>query len=109
MCLGLHQGSMSSAFNYYPLTRVGQGTWLGDEAYFLEDAKMELQYSIKCLSTVSVLEIGLSDFIDKMPPELMEELKIIALRKQFLKLVRMKEIVKTATDIKTRDELHKFH
>lgn len=33
---------MSSAFNYYPLTRVGQGTWLGDEAYFLEDAKMEL-------------------------------------------------------------------
>lgn len=44
-----------------------------------------------------------------MPPELMEELKIIALRKQFLKLVRMKEIVKTATDIKTKDELHKFH
>ena len=76
MCLGLNQGSMSSAFKYYPLAEVGRGTWLGEEAFFQEGDK--LSYSIKCKTKVTVLEIDLTDFKDKMPIELTRELKHIA-------------------------------
>ena len=89
MCLGLNQGSMSSAFNYYPMCNVGSGTWIGEESFFMETT--ELSYSIKTVSTVKVLEIGLVDFYDKMPPEIIKNLRTIALKKQFSKIMRMNE------------------
>ena len=107
MCLGLNQGSMSSAFNYYPMCNVGTGTWIGEESFFMETT--ELSYSIKTVSTVKVLEIGLVDFYDKMPPEIIKNLRTIALKKQFSKIMRMKEIAEAAKDLKEREEMHKFH
>jgi hypothetical protein len=86
MCLGLNQGLMSNAFKYYPLAEVGRGTWLGEEAFYQETDN--LSYSIKCKTNVKVLEIGLIDFKDKMPLELTRELKQIALKKKFSKLLR---------------------
>ena len=56
----------------------------------------ELSYSIKAITTVQVLEIGLIDFKDKMPPEILNELRHIALKKQFMKIIRMKDIAKTS-------------
>ena len=98
MCLGLHSGSMSNCFNYYPLSTVGPGSWIGEECFFL-DLK-ELTYSVRCQTPVKVLEIGLTDFQDKMPPELLSYLQGVSLQKQFLKLFRMKEIAETAKDLK---------
>ena len=46
LCLGLNQGSMSRQFNFYPISSVGPGTWLGEEAFFSEVS--ELTYSVKC-------------------------------------------------------------
>lgn len=56
-----------------------------------------------------LLEISIVDFEEKMPSEMIEELQGIAIQKQILKLVRMKEIAATATDLKEREEMHKFH
>ena len=81
MCLGLNRGSMSSAFNYYPISRVGPGTWLGEESFFMDVS--ELNYSVKAITKVELLEIGIIDFSDKMPPEMINELRTIALKKQF--------------------------
>lgn len=84
MCLGLNQGSMSRAFNYYPLVEAGKGHWLGEEAFFFDvDNKIQqndsenslhsqplsqmIGHSIKCKTNVKVLEISLTDFKDKMP------------------------------------------
>ena len=49
---------------------------------------------------MKVLQISISDFKDKMPPVLINELKHIALMKQFLKHIRMQKIVKAAVDLK---------
>lgn len=86
--LGLNQGSMSKAFNYYPLSEVGQGTWLGEEAFYMGSGS-KLSYSVKCKTMVKVLEIGLQDFEARMPKELTAELKNIAIRKQFMRYMRM--------------------
>ena len=34
VCLGLSQGSMSKAFNYFPIKMVGRGSWIGTETFF---------------------------------------------------------------------------
>lgn len=47
MCFGLDQGSMSSAFNYYPISKIGPGAWIGEES-LLSDAGNDLCYSIRC-------------------------------------------------------------
>ena len=56
---------MSQAFNYFPICQIGKGTWIGEESFFLD--VQHLNYSIKTLTTVRVLEIGIIDFQDKMP------------------------------------------
>ena len=79
LCLGLNQGTMCQPFNYYPISRVGQGTWIGEEAFFMDVE--ELSYSIKTLTAVKVLEISIIDFKDKIPQEMLEELQNICLKK----------------------------
>ena len=58
---------------------------------------------------MQLLEISIVDFEEKMPFEMIEELQNIAIQKQILKLIRMKEIVKTVTDLKEQEDMHKFH
>lgn len=99
---------MSKAFNHYPLSEVGQGTWIGEEAFYM-DSGSKLTYSIRCKTIVKVLEIGLQDFEARMPQELSAELKNIAIRKQFMRYMRMQEIIKTSADVKEREALHEFH
>ena len=66
ICLGLNKGSMSSAFNYYPISQVGAGAWLGEEAYFFPEIQ-ELSYSVRTSSQVKLLKIGLTDFRNRAP------------------------------------------
>ena len=40
-----------------------------------------IPYSVRCESEISVLEIGLHDFSEKVPHEMMEILKEVALQK----------------------------
>lgn len=68
-----------------------------------------IPFSVKCDSEISVLEIGLHDFSEKVPRDMMELLKKVALQKQIQRLLRMKEISQTVKDIKERESLHKFH
>ena len=44
-----------------------------------------------------------------MPTEKMEELKEISLMKQILRIMRMHQISKTASDLKTKEQFHSFH
>lgn len=60
ICLGLNNGSMSKPFNYYPISHIGAGNWIGEESFFTEVD--ELNHSIRTLTTVKVLEIGVEDF-----------------------------------------------
>ena len=107
ICLGLYQGSMSKAFNYYPIKTVGPGQWIGDETYFEEDAICK--FSVKTTCPVTLLEIGIEDFATKMPPEKMEELREVSVTKKLLRLLRIKQIASTAQDVKTSEALHQFH
>ena len=68
---------MSKAFNHFPLSEIGYGSWIGEDAFFME--LDYLGYSIRTKSTVRVLEIDMRDFNDKMPPEMMKDLKELAL------------------------------
>ena len=87
-CLGLYQGSMSKAFNYFPIKTIGPGQWIGDETYF---EKYEIcKFSVKTTCPVTLLEIGVEDFATKMPPEKMDELREISVTKKLLRLLRIK-------------------
>jgi hypothetical protein len=44
-----------------------------------------------------------------MPPVLINEVKHIALSKQFLKHIRMQKITRTAVDLKQSEDMHRFH
>ena len=107
LCLGLTQGSMSKAFNYYPIKMISKGSWIGIETFFNEEETC--QYSVRSSSPVSVLEIGVEDFATKMPNEKMKELRHVAILKQVLMIMRMRQIADTALDLKMREDLNSFH
>ena len=107
MCLGLRQGMMSMAFNYFPIKTLGVGAWIGTDAYF--HSPQNCLESIRCTSPVSVLEINILDFQQKMPENKIQELKKKSFETELNKINRMGQIAQTAKDVKMRDSMNKFH
>ncbi len=70
---------MSESLNYHKIKLVGPGSWIGEESYFLGMETMP--YSVQTDTIVSVLEIGVSDFNDKIPAEMLDYLRGFALQK----------------------------
>ena len=106
ICMGLNQGNMSERFTFFPISTVSKNQWIGEECIFTNSNK--LGYSIKTTSAVKVLEIGLQDFKDRVPKEFCEQLEQITLKKQYLKLERMRDIIKTSTSLREQQEMKNF-
>lgn len=107
VCLGLDQGSMSSAFNYYPIAQVFVGTWLGIEACFKEDHKLE--YSVRGVTAVKLLKATIKEFKVKAPRSLLEHLSLIAKMQAHRLTVRRQKIEQVAIKHKTSEDMHDFH
>ena len=71
ICLGLNQGNMSKkSFTYFPISTISKNQWIGEECIFSNIDRVN--YSVKSMSTVKVLEIGLLDFRERVPKEFCE-------------------------------------
>ena len=97
---------MSKGFTYFPISTISKNQWIGEECIFSNVNKLD--YSVKSMSAVKVLEIGLSDFKERVPKEFCEQLEHVTMNKQYLKLVRMKDIIRAATTLREKQELKNF-